>query len=70
MIESERLGAFTSVLTWDEVSCVVSRVLGRADGVAPAKKLLSFPHPRSIASDDGGLDAVEEVTRTPLERSL
>ena len=42
MIEAERVEAFTSVLTWDEVSWVVTKVLGRADGVAAGKKLLSF----------------------------
>jgi predicted nucleic acid-binding protein len=111
MIEAGRLEAFTSILTWDEVCWVITRVLGKADGVAAGKKILSFPNlrfvdansavvstaqsllerysskglaPRDaihcassmtrkaalIASDDGGLDVVKEVRRTPLEGFL
>ncbi len=111
MIEAQKLEAFTSVLTWDEVCWVVTKVLGKADGVAAGKKLLGFPNlrfveansavmsaaqsllerysskglgPRDaihcasavtrraaiIASDDGGLDMVKEVKRTPLEEFL
>lgn len=44
MIEDEKLEAFTSVLTWDEVCWVVTKVLGKADGVAAGKKLLGYPH--------------------------
>ena len=48
MIEAERVEAFTSVLSWDEVSWVVTKVLGNADGVDAGKKLLRFPHLRIL----------------------
>jgi len=51
MIESDRLEAFTSVLTWDEVCWVVTKVLGSSDGVAAGKKLLGFPHLRFVEAN-------------------
>jgi predicted nucleic acid-binding protein len=47
-IEAQDLVAYTSVLTWDEVVWVVSRVLGRPDGIQVGKKLLNFPGLRFI----------------------
>ena len=47
-IEAQELVAYTSVLTWDEVVWVVSKVLGRHDGTQVGKKLLSFPGLRFI----------------------
>lgn len=47
-IEAGTLTAYTSVLTWDEVVWVVSKVLGRTDGIGAGRKLLNFPHLRFV----------------------
>jgi predicted nucleic acid-binding protein len=47
-IEAGTLTAYTSVLTWDEVARVVSKVLGRTDGLRAGRKLLNFPHLRFV----------------------
>ena len=47
-IEAQELVAYTSILTWDEVVWVVSKVLGRPDGIQVGKKLLNFPGLRFI----------------------
>jgi uncharacterized protein len=47
-IEAGTLTAYTSVLTWDEVVWVVSKSLGRSDGLQAGKKLLNFPHLRFV----------------------
>jgi len=52
-IESGELSAYTSTLTWDEVVWVVSRVLGRNDGICQGKKLLGFPNLEFIDVDEG-----------------
>jgi len=52
-IESGELSAYTSTLTWDEVVWVVSRILGRNDGIRQGKKLLGFPNLEFINVDEG-----------------
>ncbi len=52
-IESGELSAYTSTLTWDEVVWVVSRVLGRDDGISQGRKLLGFPNLEFINVDEG-----------------
>ena len=47
-IEKGELTAYTSTLTWDEVVWVVSRVLGKRDGINQGKKLMGFPNLRFI----------------------
>ena len=47
-VESGELLAYTSILTWDELVWVVSKVLGRADGIQAGRKLLNFPGLRLI----------------------
>ena len=50
-IERGELLAYTSTLTWDEVVWVVSRVLGRSDGVEQGRKLIGFPNLHFIEID-------------------
>lgn len=50
-IERGELSAYTSTLTWDEVVWVVSRVLGRDDGINQGRKLLGFPNLEFIDVD-------------------
>lgn len=43
-IVSGELKAYTSTLTWDEVTWVTTRLLSRDDGVNQGRKLLGFPN--------------------------
>jgi predicted nucleic acid-binding protein len=51
-IENGELLAFTSTLTWDEVAWVVSKTMGRSEGIAQGQKLLGFPNLEFINVDD------------------
>jgi predicted nucleic acid-binding protein len=51
-IERKDIQAYTSTLTWDEVSYVVERTLGKTDAIEIGKKFLNFPFLRFIAVDD------------------
>lgn len=51
-IEDGEVSASTSVLTWDEVVWVVSKVLSRTDGINQGRKLLSFPNLEFISVDE------------------
>ncbi len=50
-IENGELSAYTSTLTWDEVVWVVSKVMGRSDGINQGQKLLGFPNLEFISAD-------------------
>ncbi|RLG49796.1 MAG: VapC toxin family PIN domain ribonuclease [Thermoproteota archaeon] len=50
-IERGELLAYTSTLTCDEVVWVVSRVLGREDGINQGRKLLAFPNLQFVDVD-------------------
>ena len=54
-IEKGELKAYTSTLTWDEVTWVVNKVLGREDGIHQGRKLLGFPNLEFINVDEGTL---------------
>ncbi|MDG6995169.1 MAG: type II toxin-antitoxin system VapC family toxin [Nitrososphaerota archaeon] len=47
-VEAGETTAYTSILTWDEVTWVVLKTLGRADSLQAGKKLLQFPNLRFI----------------------
>ena len=51
-IEKSDIIAYTSTLTWDEVSYVSERLLGRTDAIEIGKKLTNFPNLRFIAVDE------------------
>ncbi|MFG1545322.1 MAG: type II toxin-antitoxin system VapC family toxin [Thermoplasmataceae archaeon] len=51
-IERKDIQAYTSTLTWDEVSYVIERTLGKTDAIEIGKKFLNFPFLRFIAVDD------------------
>ena len=51
-IENGEISAYTSTLTWDEVVWVVSKLLGRDDGINQGKKLLGFPNLEFINVDE------------------
>jgi uncharacterized protein len=60
-IENEKLSAFTSTLTWDEVVWVVSRVMGRSEGVIHGNKLLGFPNLQFVAADENVLTRAQTL---------
>ena len=47
-IEKEKLVAYTSWLTWDEVVWVVLKTVGKADSIEIGRKLLNFPNLRFV----------------------
>ena len=47
-IEDKRFSAYTSTLTWDEVTWVVLKIMGRTDSIEVGRKLLGFPNLRFI----------------------
>ena len=51
-IEGKDIQAYTSSLTWDEVSYVVERTLGKTDSIEIGRKFLNFPFLRFIPVDD------------------
>jgi predicted nucleic acid-binding protein len=60
-IENGELSAYTSTLTWDEVVWVVSRVMGRNDGIAQGRKLLGFPNLKFINADENVLTQAQTL---------
>jgi len=70
MIEGEKFEAFTSVLTWDEVCWVVTKVLGKADGVAAGKKLLGFPHLRFVEANSAVLSSAQSLMERYSSKGL
>jgi uncharacterized protein len=70
MIEAERYEAFTSVLTWDEVSWVVGKLLGKADGVSAGKKLLSFPNLHFVEANSAVLSTAQSLMERYSSKGL
>lgn len=60
-IESGELSAYTSTLTWDEVVWVVTKVLGREDGISQGRKLLGFPNLKFIPVDENILTQAQAL---------
>jgi len=51
-VESGKLSAYTSTLTWDEVVWVVSKVMGINEGISQGQKLLGFPNLQFVTADE------------------
>lgn len=51
-IEKKNIKAYTSTLTWEEVSYVVERTLGKTDAIEVGKKFINFPFLRFIPVDE------------------
>jgi len=47
-IETKKVVAYTSLLTWDEVTRVVLKTLGKADSRESGRRLLHFPNLRFV----------------------
>ena len=54
-VESGKLAAYTSTLTWDEVVWVISKVMGRNEGILQGQKLLGFPNLQFVCVDENVL---------------
>jgi len=50
-IERGEVSAYTSILTWDEVVWVVSKAMGKNEGISQGQKLLGFPNLDFINAD-------------------
>jgi uncharacterized protein len=60
-IEKQQLHACTSTLTWDEVVWVVSRTIGKADGMCQGQKLLGFPNLEFVNVDERVLTHAQKL---------
>lgn len=60
-IESGSLPAVTSTLTWDEVVWIVTKTIGRNDGIAQGQKLLGFPNLEFINVDENILTQAQRL---------
>jgi uncharacterized protein len=60
-IEKGKMSAYTSTLTWDEVVWVVSKTMGRTEGVNQGRKLLGFPNLQFITADIGVLGRAQKL---------
>lgn len=54
-IENGKLSACTSTLTWDEVVWVISKTMGRNEGINQGRKLLGFPNLEFVSVDENVL---------------
>ncbi len=50
-IERKDIQAYTSTLTWDEISYVVEKLLGRSDAIEIGRKFMNYPGLRFIPVD-------------------
>lgn len=60
-IEKGEQSACTSTLTWDEVVWVVTKVMGRNDGITQGRKLLGFPNLQFINADENVLTTAQKL---------
>jgi uncharacterized protein len=60
-IEKGELQAYTSTLTWDEVVWVVSKTMGRRDGVNQGQKLLGFMNLHFVNVDENLLNDAQAL---------
>ncbi len=51
-IEKGDIQAYTSTLTWDEISHVVEKLLGRTDAIETGRKFMNYPGLRFIIMDE------------------
>ncbi len=60
-IEKGELPAYTSTLTWDEVVWVVSKTMGRNEGISQGQKLLGFLNLQFISADENILSQAQAL---------
>ena len=60
-IEKAELPAYTSTLTWDEVVWVISKAMGRSEGINQGQKLLGFLNLEFISVDENILSQAQAL---------
>ena len=50
-IENKKIIGYTSLLTWDEITYVVNKVMGKPDSILIGKKFIEYPNLRFINID-------------------
>jgi len=60
-VEAGKTDAYTSTLTWDEVVWVVSKTMGRSEGINQGKKLLGFPNLKFISTDSSVISHAQRL---------
>jgi predicted nucleic acid-binding protein len=51
-IENTEITAYTSTLTWDEITYCVFKITGRFNSITAGRKFITFPNLRFIAVDE------------------
>jgi predicted nucleic acid-binding protein len=62
LIETGRLFAYTSYLTWDEVVWVILMTLSKADSIESGKKLIGFPNLRFVEVSESVVTKSQTLT--------
>jgi uncharacterized protein len=60
-VEHGKIPAFTSMLTWDEVVWVISKTMGRSEGISSGQKLLGFPNLQFVAVDENVITRAQRL---------
>ncbi len=60
-VENKEIIAYTSVLTWNEVTYVVNKIMGNADSVSTGKKFINYPNLRFINADINIIIKAQEI---------
>jgi len=60
-VENGKLPAYTSTLTWDEVVWVVTKAMGRNEGINQGQKLLGFPNLQFITADENVITRAQKL---------
>jgi len=61
-VEVGKMDAYTSTLTWDEVVWVVSKTLGRSEGINQGKKLLGFPNLKFVSAENSVISRAQRLS--------
>lgn len=61
-ITRERIGAFTSFLSWDEFVHIIKKHLGREMGIKEGKKFLEFPYLEFMDINRAVVSKAQELT--------
>jgi predicted nucleic acid-binding protein len=60
-VENGKLSAYTSTLTLDEVVWVISKVMGKDEGITQGQKLLGFPNLKFVAADENVIVRAQRI---------
>ncbi len=60
-VENGKISAYTSTLTWDEVVWIISKTMGRREGLLQGQKLLDFPNIHFVVADENVLSRAQRL---------